>query len=212
MSPSPSTPAVAPVRRIALLIGIAASALAAILIAGFLFAELANSGFWLLPGFGLLGIIIFAQSFPWFLLIVILLLLCALLFLLHCCFASFHRCSSLRIGLLLFILTLACGALLSRTAILRGWQPPPPPTSGFPKDPLLRGYGAWRFHNIFQGVVREVGERTYTIQNPDGFSFTIESGPGTRFPTGKEIVVGDTILIIGEPRGESIRAFGIRKL
>ncbi|MFA6523158.1 MAG: hypothetical protein WCS85_02215 [Candidatus Peribacteraceae bacterium] len=198
-------------RRIATVTGIVVCLIAAILLAGFLFSILHTGGFWLLPGFGLLGIVIFLQSFPVFPLTVILLLTIALSFLLRQ-FASYRRHSFLLLFLELLALVLLSGYFLSLTPTFRGWQPPPPPREGKFTEPFLRGYGAWRFHNVFQGTITAVGEQSYVMRSPDDRSMTVQLTPGIRLPSGPQIGTGATVLIIGEMRHGIVRAFGIRTL
>ncbi|MDD4286850.1 MAG: hypothetical protein PHO20_04555 [Candidatus Peribacteraceae bacterium] len=198
-------------QRIITIAGIILCSGAAILLAGLLFSVLHTSGFWLLPGFGLLGIVVFLQSFPLFPLSVIIVLAIALAFLLRR-FAAFRRHALPCISFALLTLILLSGFFFSLTSVLNKWQPPPPPKDDHLAESFLRGYGAWRFHNVFQGTITDVGEHSYVMRSPNDRRVSVELMPGMRLPAGPQIGSGDTVLIIGEIRGEIIRAFGIRKL
>ncbi len=180
----------------------------AMMCAGFLFTVIARSGFWLLLSFGLLGVIVFFQSFPWFPVTVFFLLDVGVATLLYRLFSLRYQSLPLLITLLV-VLTLGGGFLFSRTSLYAQWQPPPP-RHGTLSDPLLRGYGAWRFHNLFPGTVAEIRENGYVILGPDGQTFVIDVSLGTVFPDGQDFAVGDGVLVIGEVKKNSIRAFGIR--
>ncbi len=196
-------------RRFVTITGIILVSTATILLSGFFFSILKTGGFWLLPQFGMLGMIVFLQSFPWLPLTVLVLLVILLSSLLMQLAAARHL-SFVRTTFELLALFLLTGCLLSFTPFYRRWRPPTPPENDF--GLLMRGYGAWRFHNIFRGTVLSTDAQGYVIRNPDGFTFTMQLMPGTRFPTGRGIAPGDAILIIGELRSGTIRAFGIRKL
>lgn len=197
-------------RTIITVTGIAACTIGGVLIAGLLFSILATSGFWMLPGFGLLGMIVFWQSFPWFPLIVIIALSIALSFLLHRCHVCRRR-SLLSLSLVLPILTLLTGFLLSLLPVFRHMQPPPPPRDDRLSESLLRGYGAWRFHNVFRGTLTGT-EGSYALRSAQNRLVPLELTAGIRLPLEPQIGSGDTVLIIGEPHDGAIRAFGIRKL
>ncbi len=197
--------------RIITVTGIVVCAIVEILLVGFLFSILKTSGFWLLPGFGLLGIVVFLQSFPLFPLTVIILLTIVLVFLLRQ-FVPFRRHSFFITSLALLILALFCGFLVSLLPAFSRLQPPPPPKNDHVAESLLRGYGAWRFHNVFRGTITGVGERSYVLRSPGDRLISVELTPGTHLPSESQIGSGDTVLIIGEVRGGTIRAFGIRKL
>lgn len=177
----------------------------AMICAGFVFTMIAQSGFWLLLGFGLLGVVVFLQSFPWPALAAFVALDAAVAVLLRRFLRERHQSLPLII-LILALLTLGGGFLLSRTPLYAGWRPPPPG----PSDPLWRGYGAWRFHHLFSGTVSAVREGGYDLLGPDGQTFIVEATPGTEFPRGRDIAVGDGILIVGSINKNVIRAYGIR--
>lgn len=195
--------------RIIIVAGIAACAIAVILLAGLLFSMLNTSGFWMLPGFGLLGIIVFWQSFPWFPLLVIIALTIALSFLLHK-FPVFRRHSFFTLLPALLVLTLLTGFLLSLLPVFSRLQPPPPRDDHL-RESFLRGYGAWRFHNVFRGTLTGA-EGSYALRSAQNRLVPLELTAGIRLPLDPQIGSGDTVLIIGEPHNGAIRAFGIRKL
>ena len=197
-------------RRIITAAGIVACAIGGILLAGLLFSLLNASGFWMLPGFGLLGIIVFWQSFPWFPLIVIIALTFTLSFLLHQCSVC-RRHSLFSLSLVLLVLTLLTGFLLSLLPVFSHLQPPPPPKDDHLRESFLRGYGAWRFHNVFRGTLTGA-EGSYALHSAQNRLVPLELSAGIRLPLEPQIGSGDTVLIIGEPHNGAIRAFGIRKL
>ncbi len=198
-------------RSIVTVAGIVLCSVASVLIAGFLFEILHASGFWLLPGFGFLGIVVFWQSFPWFPLLAVILLAMALAFLLHH-FAACRRHSLLSLSLGLLIFSLLSGFFVSFLPPFRRLHPPPPPRDDRLAESFLRGYGAWRFHNVFQGTAVGAVARSFVLRSPDQRLLPVELAPGVRLPQEPQIGSGDTVLIIGELRDETIRAFGIRKL
>lgn len=198
-------------RSIVTVAGIILCCVAAVLIAGFLFEVLHASGFWLLPGFGFLGIVVFWESFPWFPLLAVIILAMTLAFLLHH-FAVCRRHSLLSLSLGLLILTLVCGFFVSLLPLFRRLHPPPPPRDDRLAESFLRGYGAWRFHNLFQGTVVGAVDRSFVLRSPDHRLMPVELAPGIQLPLEPQIGSGDTVLIIGELRNETIRAFGIRRL
>jgi len=197
-------------RRIIIVAGIAACAIGGILLTGLLFSLLNTSGFWMLPGFGLLGIIVFLQSFPWFPLIAIIILTLALSFLLHK-FPVFRRHSFFTLLPALLVLTLLTGFLLSLLPVFSRLQPPPPPRDDRLRESFLRGYGAWRFHNVFRGTITGA-EGSYALHSAQNRLVPLELSAGIHLPLEPQIGSGDTVLIIGEPHNGAIRAFGIRKL
>ncbi len=183
-------------------------AVLAMICAGFLFTMIIRSGFWLLLSFGLLGVVVFLQSFPWPPIIAFFLLHVGIAIILRKLFTWKHQSLSLFLAAFV-VLTLGGGFLFSRTSLYAQWQPPPP-RRGILSDPLTRGYGAWRFHNLFPGTVSEVRDNGYVILGPDGQTFVIDVTSGTQFPEGRDIAVGDGVLVVGEIKKDSIRAFGIR--
>ena len=197
-------------RRIITFSAIAVISIVIELLAGLLFFILQTDGFRYLPEFGMLGVIVFFQSFPWFPLTFIILLTIVLVFLLRR-FARFRHRSVFTISFALCALILLIGFLLSLTPLYGQWKPPPP-HEGSPVEPLTRGYGAWRFHNIFEGVVTNIEEKSLIILNADDRTFTVQLTRGARFPAGRDIGIGDAVFIIGEMRDGTIRAFGVRKL
>lgn len=197
-------------RRILIATSIAACIIAEILLAGLFFTVLQTSGFLLLPEFGLLGTIVFLQSFPLFPLTILIVLTLALAFL----WGEFivRRSTFLNTFFALIALILIGGFLVSLTPVFSGWQPPVPHTKSFVLKAFLRGYGTWRFHNVYGGTVTGIRERTVDVRGTDGNPLIVELSPSIPLPLNPAIGSGDTVLIIGERRDGFIRAFGIRKV
>jgi hypothetical protein len=195
-----------PQRKALLILGALSAALAALFMGGFLFFILGSSGYWALPGFGMLGLVIFASSFPWFIPILVLVLAGICVYLLRA-LGYLQHLSPILTTLLLFVATIIAGLLLSLTP---AYNPLLRQTS-FGR-PLLHSYGIGRFHNVYFGTVKEATSDGYTLESFDGRTFTILVTPHTEFPAQRDFVAGDNVVVIGERHRGTVRAFGIRPI
>jgi hypothetical protein len=69
-----------------------------------------------------------------------------------------------------------------------------------------------RPENAYRGVIRGFEKSEITLENPQGELFEIIISEKTRLPMGSDFDIGDEIMVIGDKNGETIQAFGIRKV
>lgn len=191
------------------LLGVIVSGVLATLNCAALILALRMSGIWLIPAFGLLGLTVVLQAFPWLLFLTSVLLIIIFTRLLqrlpHWKSRPFWMLPSLAP---VSIVVVGCALAMSISLITRE----PHREQRLPPNPLLRGYGAWRFHNVFRGTVTEARRAELLMTTPYGDTMLVHLEPGTQFPTGNHFEPGETVLIIGELEGNTIRAFGIRTI
>jgi len=185
--------------------------ISAVYVLSFLFFVLRLNGFWFLPGFGLKGLIVFIRTFPWFLLLAVIAFVFTL-FILVKKFSFIWRRPLIYSVAGLFLLVIFTGFLVDRTPLHQGFfrqaQENRLPLAG----PLYRGYGMMKPHNSQAGTVTAINENGFKLISPAGQEFNVQITVQTHFPFDSDIEVGDNVFVMGEKTGETIKAFGVRKV
>ncbi|HEX3099737.1 MAG TPA: hypothetical protein VHQ41_02070 [Patescibacteria group bacterium] len=75
---------------------------------------------------------------------------------------------------------------------------------------FYRQFGEPHLDRIISGTIVEAFENGFYITDPEDQQFTIIVTPSTQFPTGRDIDIGDNVIILGDRNGVNILAEGIR--
>lgn len=182
-----------------------------IFLISFIHFHLRASGVWYLPGFGFRGLGIYLKLLPWFLIFISLVLI-VVLEILAKRFAFIWRRPIFYSLSAIILITLIGGFLIDRTPFHSGLflqaRQGKLPLAG----PVYRDFGMPRFREVQRGVVEEVIEKGFRIRTFDDQLLTVVLTRETRFPFGKEIKQGDSVVVMGKREDDTVRAFGIRKI
>lgn len=189
------------------IIGEIVSALIAAFFASILFSAIGYGAVPYLFSFGLLGIIVIAGSFPWFLLIAFGISM-GLFFLLARRHSVVQKYSLMTCVLLFCTVALLGGFLVSQTRFPEILRVRPHVDERLP----FNGYGFSQLHNVYVGTVGEKRGNAFLLLTPERQELMISIMQGTKFPRGSDVQTSDQVLVVGEWWNDSIRAFGIRKL
>lgn len=190
-------------------IGIIIVVLLTLLVASLIIFILRDNGGWFVPAFGMRGMGRFIISIPW-LLVLACIAFIGVLELLVRKYSFAYRKPFLYsiIGIIIFVIVGGVGISatnmhnrFSRLAMEKRL-----PFAG----PIYRGFHAWRSADVYSGIVKEVTENGFLIENISNEIFRVVVTRATRFPFGSDIVVGNEIVVMGDLKDGAIRAFGIR--
>ncbi len=163
-----------------------------------------------LPRFGFSGMKTFIVSFPWFLILVVLLFIW-LLELLAKRFASVYRRPLIYSVFAIVVLIFIGGLVIYPTRFhenmfLRAREDRLPIMGGF-----YRGMG--KFPNTTHGIVSEIEDNSFIIEQSDGQSVVVIITSDTILPFKNGIKEGDVIMVFGEQNKNGvINARGIQKI
>ena len=184
-------------------------------LASFVVFILYQSGVWFVPAFGFYGMFVALRSLPWLLIFVGILFVGALEILVRrYSFAYRKPLLYSLLGVVGFVM-LATVAV-AKTGIHEGFflraREDRLPLAG----KLYRGYGLQKDKNIQPGVIKEIIDEGFTMENKEGKMITVTIDSDTRFPLGMDFEKGDKVVVLGEDDGkgdaEKIKAHGIRRI
>lgn len=195
-----------------LLIGIVFLILALLYLTSFIFFTLHQTGIWFVPGFGFRGVGIFFTSLPWILILVAALFIILLETLVKKYPFGYKKPLLYSVAGVVIIIV-AGGILVERTSLHRGLFERArngglPVGGGF-----YRQFGQQRPpDNLAVGVVTEIIQNGYNIENQHGEITEIDVDDMTEYLTGTDIDVDDNIVVIGQHNGPIIKAYSIREI
>lgn len=192
-------------------VGFIIVALASLYLVSFIFFMLNKTGIWFLPAFGFRGIGTFLTSLPWLLIaagIVFIILLEILVR--HYSFGYRKPLLYSLLGIVIFVAV--ASALVSRTSFHEGLYK----RAHMGRLPvfgkLYRGYESQRNRGAHTGVVTEITNDGFQMENLEGNILSIVVTPETSFPLGLDFQKGDRVLVLGDLDGNTVQAFGIRRI
>lgn len=192
-------------------LGLILTTLFALYLISFVVFVLRTSGVFYLPGFGFPGLKIFLISFPWLLIFIAIILIIVIEILVkHFSFAYRRPILYSLLGIL--ILVFVGSFIVYRTQLHSGLferaEEGRLPVAG----PLYKGYGMPEFEDVHHGIVSEITDNGFMVEESDGQILNIVVSPETRFPSGKNIKENDLVMILGEQDNGKLNALGIRKI
>lgn len=193
------------------ILAVFAVALVILYLISFIVFAMRASGAWFLPGFGFMGIKIFAGALPW-LLIIIAVILIAVLEILVKYFSFAYRRPLLYSLLGIIIIALIGSFIVDRARIHPGLfsraRENRLPIAG----PFYRGYGMPSLRNAHQGIVSGVTENGFAMKDINGDMVTVIITPQTRVSPDTDIRENSKVIVLGEIKNGTIEAAGIREI
>jgi len=198
-------------RAILFTVGIIFLLLTLLFLASFIVYVLRQNGVWFAPAFGLRGVGVFVRSLPWLLIAVAALFIVALEALVrHYSFG--YRKPLLYSSLAMIFLAVIGGIAIAKTPLHSGLfnqaQQNNLPVAGT----LYRVYGMHPEDSVAEGIVMELKDDGFTMQDHLSEMLTVQMSDDTRFPYGTGFMEGDRVMVIGEREDNVIKAFGVRKI
>lgn len=180
----------------------------------FIFFSLRASGAMFLPQFGFTGIKILTGSLPWLLIFLsIALVACLEFFAEHLSFV--WRRPVIYSLLVIVAIVILGGFLVEMTPLHLGMLKNAQDKNGPPLfmiDSFYKDFGVPNLKNVYNGIVSDINGKTLTIEMPCGESIKVDASGVKNFPCEHNIKKGDTVVIIGQKIGNSIKALGICKI
>jgi len=176
----------------------------------FIVFSLRASGALFLPRFGFLGLRIFLSSFPWFLALIVFILVLLIGWLVKKSPVVYRKpllYSVLVILILVLFGSLAFERTRFHTALFKKAQDHKLPLIGS----AYRGCCSKPIKNTYIGEVTELAENGFRLKTRQG-DFNVVFSKNTRFLSGRDIKVGDLLIVMGERQNGTILASGVRKI
>jgi hypothetical protein len=194
-----------------LVVGTILAALSVLYLVSFIFFVLRENRLWFVPAFGLRGWGVFFSSLPWLLLLLAALFILLLEILVRKYSFAFRK-PLLYSTLGIVVLVLVGGFGLEETRIHHGLleqarQNNLPIAGGF-----YRAYGLPPQDHLADGIIQDLIERGYRIRDRRDQTMDVIVTDDTAFPTGRDLMIGDTIIVIGDRHANTITAAGIRRI
>lgn len=182
-----------------------------VMIGSFIIFSLRATGALFLPRFGFLGLKIFLFSFPWFLGLIVLILVLLIGWLVKKS-PIVYRKPLLYSILAILILVLFSSFMFEKTrfhtALFKKAQDYKLPVIGS----AYRGCCLKQIKNTYIGEVTELAENGFYFKTRRGQEFDVIFSKNTHFPFGRDIKVGDLLIVMGERQNSKILASGVRKI
>ncbi len=177
----------------------------------FIFYALRESGLWVVPGLGAPASWQLLFSLPWLLIVVAIVFIVLLEILVRQFAFSYRRPLLYTVGVIV-LFVIVVGGFVSTTSFHRRVfnsveRRHVPLAPGF-----YRSYARPRLPNVVRGRVVGVSSRGLLIMTAEGEAVSVFITPHTRLPGGAEFETGDTVIIAGERRGDTIAAFGLQEI
>lgn len=176
----------------------------------FIIFSLRASGALFLPRFGFLGLRIFLSSFPWLLVLIVFILVLLIGWLVKKS-PVVYRKPLLYSILAILILVLFGSFVFERTrfhtALFKKAQDYKLPLIGS----AYRGCCLKPIKNTYIGKVTGLAENGFHFKTRQG-DFNVVFSKKTYFPFGRDIKIGDLLIVMGERQNSKILAFGIRRI
>jgi hypothetical protein len=191
--------------------GIFLATLLILFLVSFIGFHLRASGIWYFPTFGWRGFAVYVGLLPWFLIILSIILI-LLLEVLTKHFSFVWRRPIFYSLLVIILIAVIGGFLIERTSFhpnlfLRARQ------GNLPlMGPIYREFGMPNFRNVYRGVVEEVTEDGFRIRTFDDQLLTVILAQEAHLPFKEEIEQKDTVVVMGERRDDTVRAFDVREI
>jgi len=185
--------------------------LASIFLISFTLFNLRFSGAWFLPVFGFRGWRILLTSLPW-LVIGLSILLIVITEILAKNYAPVYRKPILLSVVVIIVIALISSFALYATPMHQRLfiysRDQRFPLTG----PLYRQYGMMRHSEFTPGTITLFINNDFRISTPLKESFLVKTSADTIYTHGRELFVGETVVIIGRKEDGTIFALGIRKI
>jgi len=194
------------------ILGLIVAALASLYLISLTVFVLHRSGLWFAPSFGLRGWLVLLVSFPW------LILAAAVIFIIGLEIFVRHYSFAWRYPLLYSMLAVMClavigGLIVAATPLQRnlrqgpGQLQLPPPLHQM--RPFYEQLDQERARSISVGIIIDVGDSGFTLQERHGETLTVVVTRNTRLPQNIPFKAGDTVVVFGQRSGNSVAALGI---
>ena len=161
--------------------------------------------------FGLRGWLALLRSLPW-VLIVLSLLFIGVLEVLVRRYSFAYRQPLLFSAIGIILIVLFGANALSRTTfhprVFRYAEQHRLPFAGG----FYRGFSHPRLRAIHPGIITAVTSDGFLLMSADSEPLRVIVDAQTRFPFGDDVVTGDRVVVFGDRTGDTIRAFGMRKI
>lgn len=177
----------------------------------FIVFALHKSGAWFVPAFGSRGIGGLFSAIPW-VLVGAGIIFIVVLEVLARKYAFAYRKPLLYsvVGIVVLVISggLAVSATRMHDSFSRFVMEKDIPFAG----PIYKEFHMKRFPDVHPGIVREIKESGFLLENELGGIYDVFVTRATRFPFGSEIEGGDSVVVMGERKENVIRAFGVRRV
>ena len=186
-------------------------ALLLLYLTSFVLFSLRQTGAWFVPIFGLRGLGLFIASIPW-LLVILAGVFIAILEILVKHYAFAYR-KPLLYSLLAIVLLVFVGSFAVFKARLHQGIFMLVREGGIPIAwPLYREFGLKQFREIHPGVIMEINDNGFDLENRSREVLKVIVTPQTRFPLGTDFRTQDFVVVFGRRQDDTIEALGIRKI
>jgi len=201
------------------IVGASVALFALLYLASLVMFILRKTGILIAPLFGWHGVFVFLTSLPWMLVLLVLFFIIILEILVrHYSFA--YRAPLLYSVLAILLVVVIAGMIIDRTPLHRVLSDCP--SAGGPRGggfhpitnvPCAMGFyrdlGPRRFGSIHDGVITRIVNPDFVIINRQQEELVIVITPQTKIPSGSYFTVGDTVVVVGDRRGDRVEAFGV---
>lgn len=193
------------------ILGVVMLMLGLLFLISFIMFYLHHTGAWFAPSFGFRGAQIFLTSLPWVLILTTVVFL-ILLEVLVKRYAFAYRQPLLYSALALIALVTLGGVAVAQTPLHSGFLRQAREHRLPFGEQLYKEFGMKGPRNIHPGTVRELIDSGFILGTRREENLTIRVTPQTRFPEGYDISEGDLVLVVGEREGDTVEAFGVKKI
>lgn len=191
------------------IVGIGILALSLIYLLSFVVFILRQTGVMFVPIFGMRGLIVFAFSSPWLLILLSVIFIFVLEVLVRRYSFSYRKPLLYTMLSIVFVATIGT-YLISQTSVhqrlLQHAEKGGLPVIGS----MYRNYGLHTFDNVHVGVIIEITGTGFSMTDRVGDTVEVLIGSDTRFPLGTNFAIDDRVVVLGERNGGSIEAIGLR--
>lgn len=198
-------------QTILIILGAIILVLALLYLFSFIIFIMRQSGLWFIPAFGLKGVMPFLESLPWFLILLVVGAIIILEFLVKH-FSFIYRKPVLYslvgiVGMVIF------GSLaLANSQFHRGMFEKAELDNLPLAGELYKEYGKKKYENIAEGMIKEVAESEYVIENRRGDTIKVLFDKKLKVDPINDLQIGDVVVVIGQKTNGAIQAEGIREV
>lgn len=194
------------------LVGVILAILFLLYLVSFVIFIFQQSNLWFLPRFGLRGMHEFLISLPWILIFLAILFIIILEVLVKR-YSFVYRRPLIYSTIGIIVFAIVGGLLIVLTPFHNGLFEQARRNRLPFAGGLYRYYGMTGRRNLIMiGEISEITNNGYSINGPRGEITNIVVNPQMRFPLGTDFVVGDKIVVFGKFEGDTIEAFGMKKI
>ena len=188
--------------------GLSIGILILLFIASFIFFTLESGGSWFLPAFGLRGVRTFFSSLPW-ILILSGIILVILLEVLARRFSLVYRRPLLYFLLAVILLIAVSSLIISRTPLHKNFNSLAAERRLPLVGPLYRNFGPHNSRNVHIGVINEIHDDGFLLDDCQGNMLLVIVTPETIFPSGIDFQKGNRVIVLGTENDHTIEALGV---